>query len=122
MTQETKDTTNPVPAASPQASSSRPRRSKAMIEAEARACALIHAQTARARDAAAKAAREKASLERLVAESVSSDPLSVSWYDKPGVLSRDLAITVGPARNADGLHALMSRYRERTTRAKRGRG
>lgn len=58
----------------------RSRAAGAALEAEAEACAQIHTQTATARDAAANAAREKATLERLVAESVSADPLNANHY------------------------------------------
>ncbi len=122
MTQDTKQTDGAVAAERPAVGTARKPRGRPAATVEAEAVARIHAQTARARDAAAKAAREKAVLEGLVAESVRSDRLSVSWYDKAGVVCRDLAISVGAAGNADGLYALMTRHREGVARDQRDRG
>jgi len=105
-------TSRPAPSARLRKGARRPS-PKARDEAFAR----IHAQVARRRDADAKARRERETLERLVAESVSAEPLSVTWYDHPGVLSREEVLAFGSPRNAVGLHALMERHRKRSARA-----
>lgn len=103
----------PRPSSPPTRTRSTPGRPAPKLVAEA--AARIHAQTAKRRDAMARASRETLTLERLVAESVSAEPLSVTWYNHPGVLSREQAIDFGPCRNAAALHALMDRHRKRET-------
>ena len=78
---------------------------------KAEAFARLHTQGAKRRDARARARRETEVLERLVAESVSSEPSSATWYDHPGVLTREETIAAAALRNAQGLHALMERKR-----------
>lgn len=112
----TKLSTEPEPDAAPPPARSRRSRGRPAPAREAEASERLHAQIARKRDADAKARRETAVLERLVAESVSSEPLSVTWYDHPGVLTREQVLAFGVPRNATALHALMDRHRARTAR------
>ena len=76
----------------------------------------IHAQITRRRNAEARARREREQLERLIAETVSSQPLSITWYDHPGLLTREEVLAFGLPRDAAGLHSLMERHRKRQTR------
>lgn len=49
----------------------------------------VAAQAARVEKARVALARAQNHLDSLVAESVSADPASPVWYDRPGVLTRD---------------------------------